>query len=47
MRILKQQGLTVSMNLAYALEAGLNDHHWLELDPDTKQELREACQDAG
>jgi len=47
MRILGQRGLSVSMNLAYALAAGLDDRHWLELDPETKQELRDACQDEG
>lgn len=45
MKILKDRGLHPSMNLAYALYAGLNDQHWLDLDPETKRNLKETCQD--
>ena len=45
MHILKQRGTPASMNLAYALHAGLEDTHWLDLDPETKAELRAACLD--
>lgn len=43
LRILRSKGIMVSINLAYALHAGLHDIHWLELDQATKESLREAC----
>lgn len=45
MHILRQRGTPASMNLAYALHAGLLGIHWLELDAETKETLRDACQD--
>ncbi len=45
MHILRQHNLPASMNLAFALEAGLRDEHWLELDKDVKDALRKACSD--
>ena len=45
LHILRSKGIMVSMNLAYALYAGLRDVHWLELDQATKESLREACSD--
>jgi len=43
MHILRQRGIMVSMNLAYALHAGLEDFHWLELDTAQKESIRESC----
>ena len=45
LHILRSKGIMVSMNLAYALHAGLLGIHWLELDQDTKKSLRDACSD--
>lgn len=45
MHLLRQRGTPPSMNLAYALHAGLRGEHWLSLDDDTKHFLREACRE--
>ena len=45
LHILRSRGIMASMNLAYALHAGLLGIHWLELDQDTKNSLRDACSD--
>lgn len=44
-RILKGKGTNASMNLIYALEAGLRNIHWLELTTDEKNKLRRECID--
>jgi len=43
MHILKQRGIPANMNLAYALDAGLRDVHWLELSDEDKTRIRTAC----
>lgn len=43
MHILRQRGVSASMNLAYALEAGLQGRHWLDLSDDEKDAIRAAC----
>ena len=45
LHILRSKGIMVSMNLAYALHAGLLGVHWLELDPETKETIRKECTD--
>lgn len=43
MHILRQRGLPASMNLAYALEAALQDRHWLDLSQEERAAIRTAC----
>jgi hypothetical protein len=43
MHILRQRGLQASMNLAYALEAALQDRHWLDLSEEERAAIRETC----
>jgi len=43
-RILKAQGYSVSLNLAYAIEGALRDLHWTKLPESVKQQLRTALQ---
>ena len=43
MHILRQRGVSVSMNLAYALDAGLQGRHWLDLTEAEKDAIRGAC----
>ena len=43
--ILKGKGTNVSMNLVYALQAAVQNRHWLDLTTTEKDELRKACID--
>lgn len=39
-RLLKERGFPVSLNLVYAIEAGLLDVHWTKLPAGIKAELK-------
>lgn len=43
MHILRQRGLPASMNLAYALEAAMQDRHWQDLSTEERDAIRAAC----
>ena len=43
---LKRRGYRVSLNLLYALQAGLMDLHWAELPPQVRDQLRAAAERA-
>lgn len=43
MHLLRERGTPASINLAYALHAGLRGEHWLDLDENARRSLQDAC----